>query len=179
MTRLGLFLFYFLAGATAWAQTVYLRPAEALQFAFRDSEKVILEKKSLTEAQRKAAEKALHAKISRTDWNFYLGKTGEQVDGYAVIDYEIGRMEPITFMTVISPQGEVRSVEILVYRESQGSEVREPHFLRQFQNKTLGAPIQVGRDINNISGATLSARAVSLGVRRALAVWEVIYGGVP
>lgn len=138
-----------------------------------------MEKKNLTEAQKKEAEKRLDAKIGKSDWNFYLGKTDGLVDGYAVIDHEIGRMEPITFMTVILPDGKVKSVEILVYRESQGSEVRERRFLDQFPRKGLDQPIRVGQDIRNISGATLSARAVSHGVRRALAVWTSLYGGPP
>ncbi len=161
----------------ALAETVYLKPEEALKLAFKGSEEVILEKKSLTSVQKAVAEKANGDLLEKNDWNFYLGRTSGRIDGYAVIDHEIGKMDPITFMTVISPQGSVRSVEILVYRESQGSEVHESKFLKQYENKTLASPLRPGQDIQNISGATLSVRAVSIGVRRDLAVWSAIYGG--
>ena len=72
-------------------------------------------------------------------------------------------------VTIVSPSGGIRSVEILVYRESQGSEVQDPKFLKQFEGKVLADPIRPGKDIQNISGATLSVRSVSLGSRRALA----------
>jgi Na+-translocating ferredoxin:NAD+ oxidoreductase RnfG subunit len=85
-------------------------------------------------------------------------------------------MEPITFITVISPEGTVRQVEIMVYRESIGSEVRDHRFLGQYKDKTAEHPLRVGKDVANISGATLSARAVSLGVKRALVLWDVFYG---
>jgi Na+-translocating ferredoxin:NAD+ oxidoreductase RnfG subunit len=177
MKRFFLLVAVVAASATAGAETVYLKPEEALKLAFRGSEEIVLDKKTLTASQKRAAEKSLGATIDRSDWNFYIGKTASRVDGYAVIDHEIGRMDPITFLTAISPQGAVRSVEILVYRESQGSEVHERRFLRQFESKTLSEPVRIGQDIQNISGATLSARAVALGVRRDLAVWNVLYGG--
>lgn len=171
-----LFFFMVLIFSTAGAETVYLKPEEALKLAFKGSEEVVLEKKSLTPSQKAVAEKSNGGSLEKNEWNFYVGRTSGRVDGYAVIDHEIGKMDPITFMTVISPQGSVRSVEILVYRESQGSEVHEPKFLKQYENKTLASPLRPGQDIQNISGATLSVRAVSVGVRRDLAVWGAIYG---
>jgi Na+-translocating ferredoxin:NAD+ oxidoreductase RnfG subunit len=156
---------------------VYLKPEEALKLAFKGSDEVVLEKKELAPDQKKAAQKLAGSSFEKSDWNIYVARTSGNVDGYAIIDHEVGKMDPITFMTVISPQGSVRSVEILVYRESQGSEVHEPRFLKQYENKTLASPLREGQDIQNISGATLSVRAVTTGVRRDLAVWNVLYGG--
>jgi hypothetical protein len=180
MLRLG-FIFGLLAAGIPWveAATVYLKPAEALKIHFRDSESIVSERKSLTPSQRLEVERRLGSKIERGEWTFYVAKTGPKVDGYAVLDHEIGRMEPITFMTFLDTDGTVRSVEVLVYRETQGGEVRERRFLAQFEKKGPGEPLKVGRDIRNISGATLSARAIALGVRRTLAVWNVLYGGPP
>lgn len=173
------FFIAFLFAHPVWAESVYLKPEEALKLAFKGSNEVVLEKKSLTETQKQAAEKSGGSPVGKNDWNFYIGKTGGHIDGYAIIDHEIGKMDPITFMTTISPEGTVRSVEILVYRESQGSEVHEPRFLKQYENKSLASPLKPGQDIQNISGATLSVRAVTVGVRRDLAVWNAVYGGKP
>ena len=159
-----------------WAQTVYLKPADALRIIFKDSAEIISEKKTLTPAERTILEKKLGGKLAKESWNFYSARTGGKVDGYALIDNEVGKTEPITFLTAITPSGEVKEVEILVYREPIGSEVHEKRFLRQYQGKRGVDPIRVGQDIANISGATLSARAVSQGVKRALALWELFYG---
>lgn len=177
MLRLYIILGLLAVVAPVEAGTVYLKPAEALKIHFRDSGSVISEKQRLTPLQKREVERALGAQIGREEWNFFIAKTGQKVDGYAMIDHEIGRMEPITFMTFLKADGAVQSVEILVYRENQGSEVRERRFLAQFENKGRDEPLRLGQDIRNISGATLSARAVTLGVRRALAVWNVLYGG--
>lgn len=165
-----------LFASTAFAQTVYLKPAEALKIIFKDSKEIVSEKKTLTPLQKAAVEKKLGRRLQREDWNFYVARSGGKTDGYAVIDNEIGKTEPITFLTAITPDGRVKAVEILVYREPIGSEVHEKRFLRQFGEKGAGDPIRVGQDIANISGATLSARAVSLGVKRDLLIWNAFYG---
>ena len=45
---------------------------------------------------------------------------------------------------------------------------------RQFEQKTLAAPLRLGGDVHAIVGATLSARAATEGVRRALALYQVV-----
>ena len=61
-------------------------------------------------------------------------------------------------------------MEILTYRESHGHEVRLPSWRGQFVGKGPSAPLRVGEDISNISGATLSCRHVTDGVRRIVNV---------
>jgi Na+-translocating ferredoxin:NAD+ oxidoreductase RnfG subunit len=158
------------------AETVYLKPAEALKVIFKDSQEIVLEKKELTEEGRVGLEKKGKIRIEKSSWNFFVAKTGRRVDGYALMDHEIGKTEPITVLTALTPEGKVRAVEILVYREPVGSEVHEAIFLKQFKHKAGTDPIRVGEDIRNISGATLSARAVSRTVKRALVLWGHFYG---
>lgn len=164
-------------GGPAAAETVFLTPKEALKVFFQNSEQVVSEKKEITGDLKGKIEKSLGYSLSREGVTFYLGKTKGHVDGYALIDNEIGKTEPITFMTVMTPQGEVRAVEILVYRESHGGEVKSKRFLKQFESKKQRDPIRVGQDIDNISGATLSARALAKGVKRGVTFWKAFYGG--
>lgn len=169
-------VFLFVA-ATAWGQTtVYLTPAEALKALFAGSKEVVSEKKRLSAEQRKTVEKQTGGKIAKEEWTFYIARSGGKIDGYAVIDNEIGKTEPITFITAMSPRGIITGVEVLVYRESHGSEVRDKAFVKQFAGKKEGDPIRVGQDIRNISGATLSARALAVGAKRAVALRELFYG---
>ena len=88
--------------------------------------------------------------------------------GHAVIGEEVGKYRPITFMVGTTPEFAVRNVEVLVYRESRGGEVRFPRFLRQYRGKSASSAIRTNRDIINIAGATLSVNALNLGVKRAL-----------
>ena len=96
--------------------------------------------------------------------------------GYAVVAEESGKYRPITFMVGVTPQFTVREVAVMVYRESRGGEVRRGRFLSQYRGKGLRDPLQLNRDIVNISGATLSVRALNTGVRRVLLSLETLYG---
>ena len=64
----------------------------------------------------------------------------------------------------------VKQIEILTYRESHGGEIRLPAWRRQFVGKTSAAPLRIGDDIANISGATLSCTHLAEGVRRVVAI---------
>ena len=88
--------------------------------------------------------------------------------GYATIGEEIGKYRPLTFLVATNLQLQVTSVAILVYRESRGGEVRRQRFLRQYRGKDGEDPIRINRDIINITGATLSVRALNVGVRKSL-----------
>ena len=92
--------------------------------------------------------------------------------GSMLIDNIIGKSFPITFMTVLNTDGTVRDVEIMVYREPQGWEVRYKSFRSQFYGKdTSSNP----NEILSISGATLSVRSVKSGVYKAMAAYKVLY----
>ncbi|OGP12939.1 MAG: hypothetical protein A3I75_03395 [Deltaproteobacteria bacterium RIFCSPLOWO2_02_FULL_50_16] len=173
-----LFLVFFcLQVSSLWAfQSVYLSPKEALRQVFHASKVVVSEKRVLDAEQAAWIVKKSGLKPPQSEWTFYLGKTDEKIDGYALIDHQVGKTEPITFMTVINPDGRVRDVMILVYRETHGSEVRHKNFLRQFYGKEAHHPVRLGQDIDVVSGATLSSRALAVGVKRALLLWEIFYG---
>jgi len=156
---------------------VYMTPKEALKQFFLSSDTVKADEKKLDKTALKQLEKTLGYKPSKDHYTFYIGRSGERIDGYAILDHQIGKTQPITFMTLINPAGQIEQVEILAYQESHGSEVRQGRFLKQYQGKDLSDPLRVSRDIKNISGATLSARAVTTGVKRALVLWQYFYGG--
>ena len=86
----------------------------------------------------------------------------------------VGKHEFITFAVAIDVGGAVKSVEILDYRESYGGQVRDPRWRAQFIGKRAGAPLKLGGEIKNISGATLSSKHVSDGVRRLLATYAIV-----
>jgi hypothetical protein len=52
--------------------------------------------------------------------------------------------------------------------------VRDPRWRAQFNGKRAGDTLRVGQDIQNLSGATLSSRHITDGVRRLLALYEVV-----
>ena len=80
---------------------------------------------------------------------------------------EIGKEMPITVGISIN-DGAVERVKVLVYRESRGWEVRSPAFTAQFSGAKLDSNKKLDKQIDGISGATLSVRALSRLTRLAL-----------
>ena len=109
-----------------------------------------------------------HAYIS-----YLVRRDGERL-GFAVIAEEIGKHRPITFIVGIKPNGRVKDVALMVYREPYGGEVRERRFMRQYQEKDLSAPLLPFHDIVNIAGATLSVQSIGRGVRKVLALAQLV-----
>lgn len=86
---------------------------------------------------------------------------------------EIGKTQPIT--TGISVKdGEIERVQVLVYRESHGWEVRYPFFTDQFRGMRLDDDQKLSGPIDGISGATLSVRALIKLARLALHLDSVV-----
>lgn len=104
-------------------------------------------------------------------WRAMQGRT---TLGWVLVDEVVGKHEFITYATAISPDGHVLGVEILNYRESHGGEVRNLAWRARFRGKTLGDKFKLNQDIPNISGATLSCRNITDGVKRLLAIHSLV-----
>lgn len=95
-------------------------------------------------------------------------------NNFVLVDQVLGKHEFITYAVGIDPEGKVRGLEILEYRESYGSQVKEAAWKSQFVGKTKLAPLKVNSDIHGISGATLSSTHVTAGVRRLIHTYDEI-----
>ena len=97
---------------------------------------------------------------------------GRTVLGHVFVDEVIGRENLITYAIGIDPDGALRNLEIMSYRESHGGEVRNPGWRAQFDHRSSLEQLRFRTDIKNISGATLSSEHVTQGVRWLLALWQ-------
>jgi Na+-translocating ferredoxin:NAD+ oxidoreductase RnfG subunit len=89
--------------------------------------------------------------------------------GFAQVRNVKGKDQPITFLVAIDSANGLKDIDVLVYREPHGGEVAYEPWRKQFRGKSSTDPLIVGKDIRNISGATISSHSVTLGVRKALA----------
>lgn len=80
---------------------------------------------------------------------------------------EIGKERPITVGIVVK-NNRIERIKVLVFRESRGWEVRYPFFTDQFHGASLAEDNRLDRNIDGISGATLSVRALKKLARVAL-----------
>ena len=73
---------------------------------------------------------------------------------------EIGKELPITIGLLID-HGKIEKLSILAFRESRGGEVRYSAYTRQYRGITLDDNYRLSGNIDGITGATLSVRAVN------------------
>lgn len=132
-------------------------------------------------AQRERLEEVLGRRLFEPAYPFLVVYDGAgRLQGYALVTEERGKYRPITFMVGVTPDFRVADAAVMVYRESRGGEVQRTRFLAQYRGKTLRDPIQINRDIINISGATISVRSMNNGMRKALALAAVAFAsGAP
>ena len=154
---------------------VYSTEEEALKKMMPEADHFDVEEIHLSPDQASKAQELAGKAFRESDYRFTVGRKGPEAVGYALKLEVIGKERPITFLIGIEPQGEVRGIEVLIYRESEGSEIRHPRFMKQFFKKKNEDPLRLGQDIQPISGATLSSRAAAYGVRKALSIFEVVY----
>lgn len=99
----------------------------------------------------------------------------DSVAGYIYRAREIGKVEFMDFAVALDRDGKVLRVLLTAYRESIGGEVKSKRFMGQFAGKKWASALQLNRDIDGITGATMSSRAITVGVRKAVCFWKLKY----
>jgi electron transport complex protein RnfG len=145
---------------------------ELLSDQFKTSERVSFVRVHPTPEQAARLSSKIGRPLARTEYTVYYATTAGKVDGYALVDDELGQHEPITFATFFDREGQVTRVEIVTYREPFGDGVRSPRFRQQFVGRGAQSGFAPDRDIDAISGATISSRALCVGVKRATLLVE-------
>lgn len=154
---------------------VFLTEEDALKLMFPSSERIRKDMLRLTEEKKAQIEERIGWKFPEELFEIYIGETGTKIDGYALVQNTIGKHKPMTYMVGIDDKGRVSDVELLVFREARGSEVRTKRFNVQYEGKTCLDPVRINKDIINISGATMSVRSMSAGVKRGLVLIDEFY----
>jgi len=148
--------------------TVYLSVEQAQQAIFPGA-RFTPANVRLTPEQMKSIESASGVRVRLSEQKVWRVSTG----GWLIVDEALGKHEYITCAVGLNADGSVRGVEVMEYRESYGYEIRNEPWRKQFTGKNSSAKLKLDEDIRNISGATLSCRHITDGVKRLLAFYEV------
>jgi hypothetical protein len=151
---------------------VFASANEALAAAFPGAR---IEKRAvlLSEEQVLAVEQRAQAKLESRIATLHTAWQGDRVLGYAFVDVHQVRTLPEALLVVISPEGRVVQTRMLAFHEPHDY-LPPARWLKQFEQRELTPELRVGGTVHGIAGATLSTRAVTNSVRRALALYEVL-----
>ena len=147
--------------------------------------------KITAENNQKAMQKVLEAEsytqqtltLDGVDYTYNIAANGEEIVGYIFISAANGYGGNVSVMTAINPDGSVKAVEILdVSNETPGlgQNATKPGFYEQFIGKSCetsvvknGAVAEKG-EVDAITGATITSKAVSRAVNEALRLTQNI-----
>ncbi|MBN1592216.1 MAG: RnfABCDGE type electron transport complex subunit G [Candidatus Coatesbacteria bacterium] len=121
-------------------------------------------------------------KYEGSTFEFYAGKKAGELVGRAVkVKSDSGYSGTIEAMLGIAPDGKITGLYILKHSETPGlgAKIVEKAFTDQFTGKQLGkcnlCVKKDGGDIDQITGATISPRAVCFAVRQGLLAHKALY----
>jgi len=105
---------------------------------------------------------------SNNGYMFYAYKLNSENKnhGYLFVTQALGRHELFDFIIVFDETSVIKKVKIINYRSSHGYEIGSKGFLKQFLNKHDKDAFEYGSDINGISGATISGKAITKEINR-------------
>ncbi len=153
----------------------FMTEEEAVKTILPKSQRVHKELIRLTPEKKDLIEQRIGWKFPEESFELYIGETEDKIDGYAMIHNTIGKYKHMTYMVGVNPKGTCTDVELLVFRDAKGSEVGKKRFNSQYDGRTVSDPIRINKDIINISGATMSVRSMSAGVKRVLVLVDEFY----
>ena len=85
---------------------------------------------------------------------------------YALMDNTIGKTMPITFLIIFNENQEVIHSSIIKYREAYGGEISGKNWLAQFIGMKQDSLYKHGKEIDGITGATLSVKSFTKGISK-------------
>lgn len=152
------------------------KPEQALSQIYPGSQ-IEVRNITLSREQTEEVQRISGVKMESRLASWYLVRKDGRLVAYAYVDVHRVRTHPEVVLYTITPDGRLDVVEVLAFYEPL-EYMPEEQWLKLFAGKHLSKdPIRLRRDIPNISGATLTARAITDNARKVLALWQVLFSG--
>jgi Na+-translocating ferredoxin:NAD+ oxidoreductase RnfG subunit len=164
-----------LATATAVPAQTLITQEEALRLAFPEPARIERRTAYLSEAEKEKARALAGAEVrlNQSIVTFYVASRDGEVLGAAYFDAHRVRTLAEVLMIVVTPEAGIARIEVLRFAEPP--EYMAPDgWLAQFEERPLDPGLSLKGEIVNMTGATLTSRAVTRAARRVLALHQVI-----
>lgn len=175
MKVISLFLLGSLAGNAWGAELVNLK--DYLKKELSGSAKLAKETFNLTGQQKQELVKVA-PNADEDSYTFFYGKNSEgKLDKACTVVPQKGKEGPLSIGVCFTPVGLMDSVTILAHEEERGRKITEESFLKQFKGKKVTDAFVVGSDVDGISGASYSSKAVSEALRKSAYAFKTLVKG--
>lgn len=118
--------------------------------------------------EQKAKVKEIAPQAEDSEFTFYYGKSNEgKIEKACVVVPQQGKEGPMTLGICYNPNSTVSSVVVLSAVEERGQKALDEKYLRQYKGKKVSDAFQIGKDVDAISGATWTSKAIAEALRKA------------
>jgi len=150
-----------------------ISPVDAMKYCYGPKSKISKKNILLSAKQIEKIQKRAKIKLKNRIFRLFTAKKGEEILGYGVLLSRKIRSKNGAVLYMISKDAKLKSIEIIAFNEPI-EYIPSKKWLSQFNGLSIDKEPIVGKDISTITGATLSARAITDGARLAFALYNVL-----
>lgn len=112
--------------------------------------------------------------ISLDSEQLYRITQEETLMGYAYLGQAPSMKDIFDYVVLFNPDLTIKKSKVLIYRENYGRQIGSQRWLKQFIGKKSGDPLAYGKNIDAISGATISAKSMTTAITEVLESMAVL-----
>ena len=138
---------------------------ETIKSFYKHDIKIDSKKFSISKKTKRIIQNKIKQKFYRDQIHYWI----IEVDGkyhYALLDNTLGKTMPITFLVLFDENQEVIHSSIIKYREGYGGEISGKNWLNQFLGMRNDSLLKFEKDIDGITGATISVKSFTKGISK-------------
>lgn len=168
----------------------YMGLEEAIKYYLPQGHKVFKVTKTIPAGQMESTKKRFRLQssadfkevLSPGPYTFYVGRDASGTASvYILILEQYWRTCYHKYAIGIEPDGKIKDVVIVELNCRFAYPINRKPFLKQFKGKQAQpgkkVPVEIGEDVDGVSGATLSSVTTAIVTRRALALYELFFAG--
>ncbi len=165
--------FFALLSACVLSAELLISPIESMQLAFLPEAKVEKINILLTNEKAHAVEEEIKGKLKTKLYQIYKASKDDKLLGYGILISQNVRSKNCVVMYHIANDSILKSIEIIAFNEPK-EYLPSKNWMQVFSGVETSKQLYLSKDIPTITGATLSARAVSDASRVAFAIYNQV-----
>jgi Na+-translocating ferredoxin:NAD+ oxidoreductase RnfG subunit len=155
---------------TTLSAKVLISPIDAMKENYGKNSTIVKKNILLSNEDFKKIQKEANTKLSTKIYRIYRAKKGTKTLGYGILINKKVRSKNGVVMYLIK-DGVLKGIEIIAFNEPH-EYIPNKTWQEQFKDIQTNKMLHLSRDIETITGATLSARSVTDGSRIAFAIYN-------
>lgn len=105
-------------------------------------------------------------------YTMYKGLAEDKLIGTVVVVDQAGKEGPLQLLLGVKPDGSLYDIAFTVFGEERGKPALSWKYLKQFIGKKASDPIQLGKDVDGVTGASWTSKGVTHAVKKGLCVYQ-------